>query len=135
MFVCLFVCLSGGDGPEKGAEENESLEEKRVNLPNLQPPYAQLPTSAPRKLKTLYEALASEQSIIAEEQEEELYESSPQSPSPNSSLSGGSSFLPFKTVQPVILPNKKDRPFFNCVLILIPFFFRLALMCSVSVIG
>ncbi|KAJ7337078.1 regulator of G-protein signaling [Desmophyllum pertusum] len=70
------------------SEESDSLEEKRVSLPKPQPPYAQIPTSAPRKLKTLYEALASEKSIINEEQEEEeFYGSSSDSPSPNRSLS------------------------------------------------
>ena len=76
--------------PKPKSEESDSSEaEKDVDPPRVHPPYAQIPTSAPRKLKTLYEALASHQSIISEEQDEELYRSSSGSPSPRSSLSGG----------------------------------------------
>lgn len=68
----------------EAAEKKESLEEKRLNLPKLRPPYAQIPSSASTKLKTMYEALASEQSLMTEE----LYESSPESCSPFRSLEG-----------------------------------------------
>lgn len=75
--------------PIAGSEDGDSSEaEKAVDLPRVQPPYAQIPTSGPRKLKTLYEALASDQSIIRGEQDKELYGFSSGSPSPSSSLSG-----------------------------------------------
>lgn len=88
------------NGPVAKSEEGDSSEaEKAIHLPRLDPPYAQIPSSAPRKLKTLYEALASEQSTIREEQEEELYGSSPGSPSPKSSSSGGSMKLFSRLIQ------------------------------------
>ena len=70
------------------AEESDSQEaETAVGSPRVHPPFAQIPASTPRKLKTLYEALASDQSIISEE-DEELYRSSSESSSSRSSLSG-----------------------------------------------
>lgn len=68
----------------EAAEKKESLEEIRVNLPKLRPPYAQIPSSASMKLKTVYEALASQKSLMTEE----LYESSPESSSPFRCLEG-----------------------------------------------
>ena len=68
----------------EAAEKKEYLEEKRVSLPKLRPPYAQILSSASTKLKTVYEALASQQSLMTEE----LYESSSESSSPFRSLEG-----------------------------------------------
>ena len=68
----------------EAAEKKEALKEERVSLPKLRPPYAQIPSSASTKLKTVYEALASQQSLMTEE----LYESSPESSSPFRSLEG-----------------------------------------------
>ena len=75
-----FFCVDETEAVEK----KESLEEKRVSLPKLRPPYAQIPSSASTKLKTVYEALASQQSLMTEE----LYESSSESSSPFRSLEG-----------------------------------------------
>ena len=69
---------------------DESEEELLVSLPMLNPPFAKMPSSAPRKLKTFYEALASERNTITEEQDEELYESSAETTSSNRSSSGES---------------------------------------------
>ena len=77
---CFFCCVD----ETEAAEKKESLEEKRVSLPKLRPPYAQIPSSASTKLKTVYEALASQQSLMTEE----LYESSSESSSPFRSLEG-----------------------------------------------
>ena len=52
------VAESCADAEEQ--EKWEVLEEKRVNLPRLPQPYAFLPTTATKKRKTQYEALASE---------------------------------------------------------------------------
>ena len=81
--ICLFLFV---DESENADPQEETL----FTLPRLHPPYAQIPLSGPRKLKTLYEALASERSTITEEQDEELYESSSESTSANRSLSGES---------------------------------------------
>ena len=69
---------------------DESEEELLVSRPMPNPPFAKMPSSAPRKLKTFYEALASERNIITEEQDEELYESSAETTSSNRSSSGES---------------------------------------------
>ena len=70
--------------PTTKSEERDSSEEAENVVDNISIQYAQIPTSTPRKLKTLYEALASDQNTIWEDQDEELYGS----PSPRSSLSG-----------------------------------------------
>ena len=69
---------------------DESEEELLVSRPMPNPPFAKMPSSAPRKLKTFYEALASEKNIITEEKDEELYESSAETTSSNRSSSGES---------------------------------------------
>lgn len=69
---------------------DESEEELLVSRPMPNPPFAKMPSSAPRKLKTFYEALASERNIITEEKDEELYESSAETTSSNRSSSGES---------------------------------------------
>lgn len=69
---------------------DESEEELLVSLPMPNPAFAKIPSSAPRKLKTFYEALASERNIITEEKDEELYESSAETTSSNRSSSGES---------------------------------------------
>lgn len=69
---------------------DESEEELLVSHPMPNPPFAKMPSSAPRKLKTFYEALASEKNIITEEKDEELYESSAETTSSNRSSSGES---------------------------------------------
>ena len=91
LFVIHVICSGTKD-------EMDNLEETTVSLLRLQHPcFALLPTSAPRKLKTQYEALASEQSIIAQGQEAELCESSTGSNSPSKSFASEYYFASSRT--------------------------------------